>query len=273
MKYLKNYNSFILENNTFFNRNLTTLKDLDIPEKINDYFNCSHNQLTSLEFGPKTVSKHFSCDHNLLTSLEFAPKTIGGSFSCSFNKLTSLKGCPTKVPSDFCCYNNNLINLEYSPEFVGGNFNCYENELISLIGAPKEINDSFYCQRNNLTSLEGAPKKVSNNFNCSRNKLKTLDYLPEIGGTLYCFDNEWIKPIPYEIFIKHNMLLIMGSFISTKHVYTLGQYRKFSSFEFQKEFLEREPENYLDLKPIGYADGIEQLFPHLFDMDELGLID
>ena len=55
--------------------------------------------------------------------------------------------------------------------------------------------------------------------------------------------------------------------------YSIENMVKFSSFEYQKEFLERESENFMDLKPIGYAKGIEELFPHLFDMDELGLLD
>jgi hypothetical protein len=73
---------------------------------------------------------------------------------------------------------------------------------------------------------------------------------------------------------KYNLhCLADGTLIDDKWVYHQRQFYEFSSFEFQKEFLEREPENYLDLKPIGYAEGIEELFPHLFDMDELGLLD
>ena len=72
--------------------------------------------------------------------------------------------------------------------------------------------------------------------------------------------------------IKYDLPLKQSKWKST-WVYTDEQYNEFSSLEFQKEFLEREPENFIDLKPFGYAKGIEELFPHLFDMDELGLLD
>jgi len=57
------------------------------------YFNCSNNNLTSLEGAPSSVSGYFDCSHNKLTSLEGAPSSvsgIGGDFDCSRNNLTSL---------------------------------------------------------------------------------------------------------------------------------------------------------------------------------------
>ena len=53
-------------------------------------FNCSKNQLTSLEGAPISIDGGFDCDDNQLTSLEGAPASIGGIFSCRFNMLTSL---------------------------------------------------------------------------------------------------------------------------------------------------------------------------------------
>jgi hypothetical protein len=208
MKYLKNYNSFILERCGYAHERLTTLIGLNLTEKTLDAFDCS---------------------------------------------------------------SNNLVNLIGSPKEVRGIFNCSFNELTSLEGAPKIIPLKFICMHNKLTTLKGGPNVVMENFYCQNNKLETLDYLPEIGGNLCCYGNEWIKPIPYKIMEKYG-LHCLDNGNDAFYVYTIEQYRKFKSFEFQKEFLEKEPENFMDLKPIGYADGIEELFPHLFDMDELGLI-
>jgi hypothetical protein len=55
-----------------------------------------------------TVGGNFNCSYNELTSLEGAPKTVGESFGCSFNKLTSLVGAPKSVGEDFYCRNNNV---------------------------------------------------------------------------------------------------------------------------------------------------------------------
>jgi len=74
-------------------------------------FNCSSNQLTSLEFCPEKVSGNFYCFNNQLTSLEFCPKEVGGNFYCFDNKLTSLEFCPKEVGGVFSCYNNQLTSL------------------------------------------------------------------------------------------------------------------------------------------------------------------
>jgi hypothetical protein len=50
-------------------------------------------------------------------------------------------------------------------------------------------------------------------------------------------------------------------------------YIMYHNLEFQKDFLTKHPEKFNDLKKIGLVDGLEKIFPHLFDMDELGLID
>jgi hypothetical protein len=156
---------------------------------------------------------------------------------------------------------------------VADNFYCQYNKLTNLVGSPNKTYGNFYCYNNELTTLKGAPEYVAGIFHCSDNKLEILDYLPRIDGILYCFNNNWIKPIPYEIMVKYDLHCLELTSTDAKFIYTREQVDKFSSFEFQKEFLEREPENFINIKPFGYAKGIEQLFPHLFDMDELGLID
>ena len=83
-------------------------------------FDCSHNQLTSLEGAPEKVGKSFVCSHNQLTSLEGAPEKVGGYFLCNNNKLTSLKGGPTKVGGIFYCSGNPFI-CSGNPFICSGN--------------------------------------------------------------------------------------------------------------------------------------------------------
>jgi hypothetical protein len=213
MKYLKNYNTFILEKykyHDYSTKEYTSLIGLNIPEFIDGDFNCNENDLRNLEGGPKIVS---------------------GCFTCCYNGLTSLKGSPI------------------------------------------ETGKYFSCSNNKLTSLEGGPKEVMTSFYCYNNELKTLDYLPNFPNNLECYNNSWIKPIPYKVMEKYNLHCLRETNDDDYWVYSKEQFNRFSTFEFQKEFLENEPENFIDLRPFGYANGIEELFPHLFDMDELGLID
>jgi hypothetical protein len=110
--------------------------------RVTGYFDCSDNQLTSLEGCPTEVGESFHCDNNQLTSLEGCPTEIGGDFECYSNQLTSLEGCPTEIGGSFWCYYNQLTSLEGCPTEIGGNFFCYFNQLISLKGAPEYIEGS-----------------------------------------------------------------------------------------------------------------------------------
>ena len=99
MKYLKNYNTFILEEikyHDYSNKDFTTLIGLNIPNNIDGDFNCNDNKLENLEGSPINVSGSFSCGYNNLISLSGSPTVIGKYFSCSNNKLTSLKGAQKK---------------------------------------------------------------------------------------------------------------------------------------------------------------------------------
>jgi len=101
--------------------------------KITGYFDCSDNQLTSLEGCPKWVGGHFCCFKNKLTTLEGCPNWVGGNFTCEYNQLTSLDGCPDYVDGDFCCNDNQLKTLNGCPNYVGGRFLCdyIDNEFVT----------------------------------------------------------------------------------------------------------------------------------------------
>jgi hypothetical protein len=85
-------------------------------------FNCSNNQLTTLEGAPRTVGGDFNCSNNQLTTLEDAPKKVGRHFRCGDNQLTTLEGAPQEVFGNFVCINNRLTSLKGAPLRVGGNF-------------------------------------------------------------------------------------------------------------------------------------------------------
>jgi len=101
-----------------------------------------------IKFG--TISGYFDCSYNNLTTLEGIPKTVGGSFCCSGNKLTTLEGCPHTVLDGFYCAFNGLTTLEGSPKPVGGNFYCNDNKLTTLEGGPKTVDGYFNCSYNNF---------------------------------------------------------------------------------------------------------------------------
>ena len=158
--------------------------------RVSGSFDCTSNQLTTLEGAPREVGEGVSFSGNQLTTLEGAPERVSGGFNCSRNKLTTLEGCPEEIGGGFFCYENQLTTLNGGPKRVSEDFNCRHNKLTTLEGAPREVGRDFDCRYNQLTTLEGAPEKVGGSFDCEHNQLKTLKGAPEmIGNNFYYEDN------------------------------------------------------------------------------------
>jgi hypothetical protein len=167
---------------------LTSL--LGCPKYVSGKFNCSGNQLKTLEGAPQEVGS-FYCDHSGLVSLEGGPKKVNENFDCSHNRLKTLIGAPEFVGYSFICNNNELKTLEGAPKRVGDYFDCSHNYLETLKGAPQEVGDSFLCDFNELQTLEGGPTKVKYTYSCTNNKLTSLKGSPPvIGDDFRCSWNE-----------------------------------------------------------------------------------
>ena len=160
--------------------------------EVTGFFDCSTNNLESLEGAPETVGGDFDCSENLLQNLKGAPKTVGGDFECDKNSLQSLEGAPETVGENFQCYDNSLQNLKGAPKTVGGSFDCSHNSLQTLEGAPKTVG-GFNCSHNSLQTLEGSPQIVGRFFDCSYNHLQTLEGAPEKVGGWFSSDDVYIK--------------------------------------------------------------------------------
>ena len=79
--------------------------------KINGYFDCSSNELTSLEGSPVEVNGNFNFYHNKLTSFKYAPKIIRGYFDCRCNNIKSFEYFPSFVKDEFLCNNNPIFYI------------------------------------------------------------------------------------------------------------------------------------------------------------------
>ncbi len=73
------------------------LKSLkNTPTEVGGTFDCSNNQLESLQYGPKKA-KSYMCRSSELKSLTGGPTEVTSTFDCSGNRLDTLVGGPTKV--------------------------------------------------------------------------------------------------------------------------------------------------------------------------------
>jgi hypothetical protein len=114
------------------NKYLTSLASLSkFSYTVNWLFDCSNNNLTSLEWCPNVV-QNFDCWDNKLTTLEWCPQIVSWYFLCHNNKLTTLNGCPKNIEWPFRCFCNQLTTLEWWPIFVKWSVYCEKNKFIPV---------------------------------------------------------------------------------------------------------------------------------------------
>ena len=118
------YNTYIKENNQFLinkqsikdwlnSMNITwfTIND-DLTVYAKDCIDISNKNLTKLPVKFDKVDGYFDCSDNKLTTLEGCPSYVRLHFACSDNKLTTLKGCPKIIGDGFyCCNNTDLVDI------------------------------------------------------------------------------------------------------------------------------------------------------------------
>ena len=192
IKYFKSNNNIDSICKRYGIENYTINPDGSIDVDDDVYLN--NKDLTKLPLQFRNVNGVFNCSYNQLTSLEGCPN-VSGDFYCSHNQLTSLSGGPNDISGYFICTNNKLKSLEGGPNYVGDDYYCNDNQLTSLKGAPKRV-DIFDCSYNQLETLEYMPLIINGYFRCSKNKLTNLISLKsDIKGSIYLDNN----PLPEEI--------------------------------------------------------------------------
>ena len=84
-----------------------TIND-DLTIDVNGNVNLNYKNLNSfpsfIKFGK--IERYFDCGYNYLTSLKGCPQKVNLGFYCNHNQLISLKGCPKYVGWDFFCIND-----------------------------------------------------------------------------------------------------------------------------------------------------------------------
>lgn len=111
---------------------------IDVYENVN----LDRKTLTELPLIFNKVEGWFDCRMNKLTTLFGAPKYVTSSFICSDNDLITLEGAPYKIDGNFVCSYNKLTSLIHSPKYLRGKY-TYMGKLTSIEGLPI-INDGEY---------------------------------------------------------------------------------------------------------------------------------
>jgi hypothetical protein len=92
------------------------------------------------------VYGEFNCSMNNLTTLEGSPNYVGSDFLCYWNNLTTLEHSPKYVGGDIDCHHNNLISLEGYSKYIGGTF---YSDIIThhILGS---IQGNIYCNKQRI---------------------------------------------------------------------------------------------------------------------------
>ena len=114
-------------------RNYTINPDgsIDVDGNVNicDY------ELTNIPIRFHKVRGWFDCSNNNLTTLENSPTIMNGKFFCTSNKLTNLIGCPKNIHMSSYFFNNPLESLEGYNNYEDLNYNYLscdnKEELVS----------------------------------------------------------------------------------------------------------------------------------------------
>lgn len=104
------------------------------------------------------VAGIFDCSSNNLTTLEGCPK-ICYSFNCSNNGLVDLKYCPETVLGNFNCTSNYINSIEYLPKIVESNFSIYGNYLLEILKKAGFKNIGEFVSKEALNWLEKEIRK------------------------------------------------------------------------------------------------------------------
>lgn len=155
-------------------------------------FNCSGNQLTSLDVSKNASLESLICDNNLLTSLNL--NTALQSLYCSENLLTSLNVNSNTALEDLSCSQNRLTSLDVNGATALTSLACHKNSLTSINVGNLTALRFFRCDENQLTSLDVTNNPSLVQLWCEKNRITALDVSKNNSLTsLTCNDNQLIS--------------------------------------------------------------------------------
>ena len=140
----------------FFECSGENITSLDISKNsILEMLDCSKNNLTSLDVSKNTRLKKLDCFSNSISSLSVSKNTILEMLNCSGNRISSLDLSKNLELFELRCSNNKLTSLDLSKHNRLQEVHCDNNQLSSLI-VSKQATDlvEVRCTQN---QIQGAP--------------------------------------------------------------------------------------------------------------------
>ena len=165
------------------------------------FFECSGENITSLDVSKNSQLKVLDCSQNSLTSLDVSKNTNIGTLNCSNNNLSSLSISKNTVLSILKCSDNRIASLDLSKNTGLFELICSNNKLTSLNLSKQNRLQEVHCDNNQLSSLIVSKQATGLvEVRCTQNQIQgaSMDALiaslpklnnPENPGVLAIYDN------------------------------------------------------------------------------------
>ena len=155
------------------------------------WFECSVNNMTSLNMSNSTLLTELWCQTGNLTSLDVSGCTLLTKFRCDNNQLTSLDVSQNTILEFLWCQQNQLTSLDVSSNTALTLLNFSQNLLTSINVTNNTALTNLNCSSNQLTSLDVSSNLALTNLYCYDNLLTSLDVSNNLALTyLDCSDNQ-----------------------------------------------------------------------------------
>jgi Leucine-rich repeat (LRR) protein len=140
-----------------------------------EYFICSNNELTSLDFSKNISLKELRCAANKLTSLDLSICSNLEYLQCASNQLSSLDIINNLALKELICYYNKLTKVDLSKNKSLVFLYCSSNQLTSLDVSNNTALWALESSYNALTNLDLRNNTALEELYCTNNSLINLD--------------------------------------------------------------------------------------------------
>ena len=154
-------------------------------------FDCTHNQISSMNINGLTALKELHCGENQLSDLDVSNLTGLEVLSCEYNQLSDLDVSNLTGLQELDCSDNLLTDLDVSNLTGLQELDCSDNPLADLDVSNLTGLEVLSCGNNQLTSLDVSNLTGLKCFYCCDNLLTDLDVSNLTGlEVLSCYNNQ-----------------------------------------------------------------------------------
>ena len=181
------------EENCEFSREYSdkSSRTITITGKKITHFDCSSNQLTSLNVSKNKALTYLNSFFNHLTSLDVSKNTELTFLHCGFNQITNLDISKNVELEYLACQGNLLTDLDISKNIKLMYLYCSGNQLTELDLSKNTDMLFLFCRENLLTSLDVSLNTKLIYLVCFNNQLTSLDVSKNTELTAFeCGENQ-----------------------------------------------------------------------------------